>query len=634
MAVKVKYKGKEQAFTEAPNSFDALKAMGVSERNKAALVKVNGELYDLYRKLPEGEIELDVVLPDSADGLSVLRHSCAHVMATAIRHLYPNAKFAHGPATDDGFFYDFDIGQTLTPDELPKIEAEMMKIIKEDHRFVRSEKTKAESREWAKQEGGPYKVPFVEKEQSDRVSFYQDADFLDLCIGPHVPSTGWIKAAKLLKITGAYFLGDEHQPMLTRLYGTAFPSKEGLEHYLKQLEEAEKRDHRRLGKDLDLFSIHHNEVGGGLIHWHPKGSMVRYLIEQYWYDLHLKNGYQLTYTPHIVSEELYKISGHLQTYSDNMYSSMDIEGKPYRIKPMNCPGHIMIYRTKVRSYRDLPLRYAEMGTVYRFERSGVMHGLMRVRGFTIDDAHIFVAPDQVEDEILRVYQLAMEFLGKFGFPDLEIKLSTRPAKSIGTQEQWDMATNALKNVMTKVGKPYEIEEGGGAFYGPKISIYIKDSLGRLWQCSTVQFDFNLPSPERFDLHFVGEDNRPHQPYMVHRALMGSVERFFGVLIEHYAGEFPLWLAPVQVAVIPVTEEHLAYAKETGEKLTKLGYRVEVDSSNERIGYKIRAWTLQKVPYMLVVGAKEAQSGQVAVRERKKGDLGPMAFDKFVEILKG
>lgn len=634
MGVKVKYKGKEQVFEPAPNSFDALKAMGVSERNKAALAKVNGELYDLYRKLPDGEVDLDVVLPDSPDGLSVLRHSCAHVMATAIRHLYPHAKFAHGPATEDGFFYDFDIGQPLTPEDLPKIEAEMLKVIKEDHRFVRSEKSKTESREWAHREGGPYKVPFVEKEQSDRVSFYQDADFLDLCTGPHVPSTGWIKAAKLLKITGAYFLGDEKQPMLTRLYGTAFASKEALEQHLKQIEEAEKRDHRRLGKELDLFSIHHNEVGGGLIHWHPKGSMVRYLIEQYWYDLHLKNGYQLTYTPHIVSEELYKISGHLQTYSENMYSAMDIEGKPYRIKPMNCPGHIMIYRTKVRSYRELPLRYAEMGTVYRFERSGVMHGLMRVRGFTIDDAHVFVAPDQVEDEILRVYQLAMEFLGKFGFPDLEIKLSTRPAKSIGTQEQWDMATNALKNVMTKVGKPYEIEEGGGAFYGPKISIYIKDSLGRLWQCSTVQFDFNLPSPERFDLSFVGEDNRPHQPYMVHRALMGSVERFFGVLIEHYAGEFPLWLAPVQVAVLPVTDQQLPYARETAQKLTQRGYRVEVDTSNERIGYKIRAWTLQKVPYMLVVGAKEAQSGHVAVRERKKGDLGPMAFEKFIEILKG
>lgn len=630
MLVRVFFKGSSKEFASAPSAYEALKEFGFDEVQSTVAVRVNGEVRDLHRALPEGVVELEPVDVGSDAGLEVVRHSAAHVMATAVRRLFPETKFAHGPATEEGFFYDFAAPRPITEEDLPALEKEMRRIVKEDARFERSEIPLPQALEWARREGGPFKKHYLENEKAAAVSFYKDSDFVDLCSGPHVPSTRWIRAFKLLRITGAYWLGDSRNQMLTRIYGTAFDSEERLQDWLRKREEAEKRKHTRLGKDLDLFSVH-PEVGAGLIHWHPNAGIVRHLIERYWYDLHLRNGYQLVYTPHLVSEDLYRISGHLEVFSDAMYGALLIDEKPYRIKPMNCPGHIMIYKTGVRSYRDLPLRYAEMGTVYRYEASGVLHGLTRVRGFTIDDAHIFVAPDRVEEELERVYRLGMEFLRPFRFEDVQVVLSTKPAKAIGSPEDWDKATEALRGVLIRLGQKYEVEEGGGAFYGPKISLNIRDSLGRSWQCSTFQFDFNLPV--RFDLKYVGEDNHLHRPYMVHRALMGSVERFFGVLVEHYGGEFPLWLAPVQVAVFSVTEKEVDYARKVADRVSAAGFRVSMDLGNDRIAYKIRAATLQKVPYMLVIGARETSAGNVAVRERKDGDLGAMTLDAFLSVLK-
>jgi len=630
MVTKVVFKGQTKDFAGPVSAYDVLKELRFDGLKAMVAVKVNGEVRDLHRSLPAGSVSLEPVSPESADGLEVIRHSAAHLMATAVKRVLPDTKFAHGPATEDGFFYDFAAPRPITEEDLPAIEKEMNRIVKEDARFERTEMPVPQALQWAQREGGPFKRHYLENEKNSVVSFYKDSDFIDLCTGPHVPSTRWLKAFKLLKITGAYWLGDSKNQMLTRVYGTAFDSADRLQEWIRMREEAEKRKHTRLGKDLDLFSTH-QEVGAGLIHWHPNAGRVRYLIERYWYDLHLQNGYNLVYTPHIVSEELYRISGHLEVFNDSMYGALLIDEKPFRVKPMNCPGHIMIYKTGVRSYRDLPLRYAEMGTVYRYEASGVLHGLTRVRGFTIDDAHIFVAPEKVEAELERVYRLGMEFLRPFQFKDVGVVLSTRPAKAIGRDEDWERATQALKNVLQRLGQPYELDEGGGAFYGPKISLNIKDSLGRSWQCSTFQFDFNLP--ERFDLKFVGEDNQVHRPYMVHRALMGSVERFFGVLVEHYGGEFPLWLAPVQVAVFSVTEKEVEYARKVADRLRAEGLRVQLDDGNDRISYKIRAATLQKVPYMLVVGAREAAAGSVAVRERREGDLGPTSLEGVVSTLK-
>ncbi|HLG41875.1 MAG TPA: threonine--tRNA ligase [Planctomycetota bacterium] len=630
MVTKVVFKGQTKEFAGAITAHDAMKELRFDGLKVAVAVKVNGEVRDLHRALPAGAVDLEAVSPESTEGLEVIRHSAAHLMATAFKRLLPDTKFAHGPATEDGFFYDFAAPRPITEEDLPVIEKEMKKIVKEDARFERTEMPVPQALQWAQREGGPFKRHYLQNEKNSTVSFYKDADFVDLCTGPHVPSSRWLRAFKLLKITGAYWLGDSKNQMLTRVYGTAFDTEERLQEWVRMREEAEKRKHTRLGKDLDLFSTH-QEVGAGLIHWHPNAGRVRYLIERYWYDLHLQNGYNLVYTPHLVSEELYRISGHLEVFSDSMYGALLIDEKPFRVKPMNCPGHIMIYKTGVRSYRDLPLRYAEMGTVYRYEASGVLHGLTRVRGFTIDDAHIFVAPDQVEGELERVYRLGMEFLRPFQFKEVGVVLSTRPAKAIGRDEDWERATQALKNVLERLGQKYELDEGGGAFYGPKISLNIKDSLGRSWQCSTFQFDFNLP--ERFDLKFVGEDNQAHRPYMVHRALMGSVERFFGVLVEHYGGEFPLWLAPFQVAVFSVTEKEVEYARKVADRLRAEGLRVQLDDGNDRIAYKIRAATLQKVPFMLIVGAREATAGSVAVRERREGDLGPMQLESVVSTLK-
>jgi len=567
------------------------------------------------------------------NNLELLRHSTSHVMAHAVTELFPGTKLAIGPAIEEGFYYDFDSPQTISIEDLPKIEEKMSEIIKQDYKFIRKEIKIDEAKKLFKEKQEKYKLELIEeleKTGEKTVTIYQHNGFIDLCKGPHVESTGKIKYFKLISVAGAYWRGDEKREQLQRIYGTAFFTKEELEEYLKKLEEAKNRDHRKLGSQLDLFSIH-EEVGSGLIHWHPKGAIIRNIIESYWKEEHLKNGYQIVYTPHIASEEIYKISGHLEKYSDLMYSSMDIEGKPYRVKPMNCPNHIMIYKSQLHSYRELPIRLAELGTVYRYEKSGVLHGLMRVRGFTIDDAHIFCTPEQLEQEMLNIFDFTVKFLKTFGFTEFETYLATQPKDFVGTQENWDRATSSLRNAMEKTGHPYKIDEGGGAFYGPKIDLKIKDVLGRAWQCATIQFDFNLP--QRFDVTYRDEDGKDKQVVMIHRALLGSIERFFGVLIEHYAGVFPLWLAPVQVVVINITDEQKEYATEIHKKLLNGGIRSELNIKNERLNYKIREATLNKIPYILVVGQKEKNENKISIRTLTDKNLQSMTVDEFLSCLK-
>jgi threonyl-tRNA synthetase len=581
-------------------------------------------------------------MAEQNDNLEGLRHSTAHIMAEAVLELFPEGKIAFGPPIEDGFYYDFDLPRSLTPDDLREIELRMREIIAGQYPFQQEEVGIEEAKEvFADQ---PYKLEQIERLATGRVdehgeaaegptetlSLYTHHNFTDLCRGPHLDHTGQVnpKALKLLSVAGAYWLGDERRPMLQRIYGTVWPSKEELEAHLHKLEEMEKRDHRKLGRELDLFSIH--EVGGpGLICWHPKGARIRKIIEDFWYEKHDGAGYEITFTPHIGKSDLWAISGHLDFYRENMYAPMDIEGQEYFIKPMNCPYQILIYKTRTRSYRELPIRWAELGTVYRYERSGVLHGLLRVRGFTIDDAHIICRPDQVEDEILGVYEFSLNLLRAFGFHEFEIYLSTRPEKFVGVPERWDQAQEALRRALEAQGLPYEVDEGGGAFYGPKIDIKIKDALGRAWQMTTIQFDFNLP--ERFDMTYVGEDGREHRPYVVHRALLGALERFFGALIEHYGGAFPVWLSPVQVEVIPIADRHNEYAHQVAGRLREAGLRVEVDDSSERMQAKIRDAQLQKIPYMLVVGDREVEKGAVAVRLRTEEDLGPRPVEEFISM---
>lgn len=564
--------------------------------------------------------------------LETLRHSAAHIMAAAVVEIFPETKVAIGPAIEDGFYYDFDRAVAFTPEDLEKIEEKMRRLIERNDEFIRSEKSKTEALEYFKSRGEKYKVELINEIPDEKVTFYQTGNFVDLCRGPHMERSGQIKHFKLLSVAGAYWRGDATREQLQRIYGTAFFSKKELDEYLKKIEEAKKRDHRKLGRELDLFSLH-EEVGGGLVHWHPKGTILKNIIENFWKELHLKNKYMLVSTPHIASEEIYKISGHLENYAELMYSPMDIEGRPYRVKPMNCPGHIMIYKTKLHSYRELPLRYAELGTVYRFEKGGVLHGLLRVRGFSIDDAHIIVAPEDVSSEVCDVFNMAMDFLKSFGFKEFEIYLATKPHdKFVGSDENWRMAESSLRDALEKTGVKYKIDDGGGAFYGPKIDVKVKDCLNRPWQCSTIQFDFNLP--ERFDITYIDPEGKRVRPFMIHRALMGSVERFVGVLLEHYAGKFPLWLAPVQVIVINITDKQEDYAKETAEIFRRNNFRVETDVRNEKIGYKIREATLQKIPYIVIVGEKEKQKGSISVRSQSGENLGETTAEKFIaEVLK-
>ncbi len=576
--------------------------------------------------VPEERPEV-VKYPGGAD-LYRLRHSAAHVLATAVTELFPDVKVAGGPPVENGFYYDFARSESFTPEDLEKIEARMREIVAEDQPFEHSEATREEARRRFEAAGEKYKLHFLSQiPEGAAVSYYRNGPFLDLCRGPHLPATGQLKAFKLTHVAGAYWLGQERNEMLQRIYGTAFPSQADLDAYLKRLEEALKRDHRRLGRELDLYSVH-EEVGAGLIHWHPKGGMLRHVIEQFWTDEHLKRGYELVYTPHLANERLYQISGHLENYAELMYSPMDIDGQPYRVKPMNCPGHIMIYKTRKHSYRELPLRYAELGTVYRYERSGVLHGMERVRGFTQDDSHIFCTREQMEDEVMGVLDL-MDYLLKAFHYEYVCYLATRPKdKYLGSPEEWDFATTALRKALERRGLAYEVDEGGGAFYAPKIDVKLRDAIGREWQCPTIQVDLMLP--KRFGVHYTGPDGQDHEVVMLHRALLGSLERFVGIYIEHTGGEFPVWVAPVQVQVIPANPKANDYAEDTARMLKAAGLRVETDLRDEKMGAKIRVAELAKVPYMLIVGPREAEAGTVSPRRKGVGQLETVTRAAFLE----
>ena len=551
-------------------------------------------------------------------------------MAHAVKTLFPDAKLAIGPATDEGFYYDFDVERTFTPEDLSLIEKKMSEIIQQNNPFVRRVVSRQEAIALFQEKGELYKVELLQEIPDDDVSLYEEGGFVDLCRGPHIETTGQVTAFKLLSIAGAYWRGNEKNKMLQRIYGTSFTDKKALKDYLDFLEEVKKRDHRKLGKDLDLFSTS-DEIGAGLIVWHPNGALIRRAIEDFWLKEHYKAGYKVLYSPHIAKLNLWATSGHLDFYRENMYSPMEIEGIDYEIKPMNCPFHIHVYKHALRSYKELPIRFAELGTVYRYERSGVLHGLLRVRGFTQDDAHIFCREDQLEDEILKVLDFTLFILKTFGFDRYDIYLSTRPDKYVGTPEHWERSTNALKKALEIKGLIYDIDPGEGVFYGPKIDIKVKDSLNRQWQCSTIQVDFN--NPERFAMMYRGSDGKEHRPIMIHRALMGSLERFFGILIEHYAGSFPVWLTPVQVKILTIAERHADYAISISETLKKEEIRTELDIENEKIGYKIRNATLMKVPYLVIIGDKEVSENTVTVRKRSGENIGPFTVTELLGILK-
>ena len=563
--------------------------------------------------------------------LSTMRHSAAHVMAAAIQKLYPEAKFDIGPSTEDGFYYDVDLPKRLVPEDLKEIEKVMKKMLGQRLPFTRKEVSREEAKALFEAKGQTFKLSRLEDiPEGETVSlYYTGDDYVDLCRGPHVEHTGQIGAVKLLSLAGSYFRGNEKNPMLQRIYGTAFESKEALQEYLTRIEEAKKRDHRKIGAEMELFSTH-EEIGPGLVCWHPMGARIRHVLETFWKEAHYEHGYELMYTPHVGRALLWQTSGHLDFYREGMYANMEIDGDPYYVKPMNCPFHIMIYKTRPRSYRELPARWAELGTVYRYEKAGVLHGLMRVRGFTQDDAHIICTPEQIEDEIREVLRFSMYMWKCFGFKDVKAYLAPRPAKAVGDDNMWAQAMHSLENAVKAEGVDCEVDEGGGAFYGPKIDLKIKDALGREWQTSTIQFDFNLP--ERFDMTYVGADGQKHRPYMVHRALLGSLERFFGILIEHYAGKFPLWLAPEQVRILPISEKFTDYARDLEAKLHAKHIRCSVDVEADPIGGKIRRGRDMRIPYLLVVGEREAAAGEVAVRSRDKGEEGAMKFEDVLARL--
>ncbi len=562
------------------------------------------------------------VVEDNAPDIVTLRHSAAHVLAQAVTDLYPGTKLGIGPAIEDGFYYDFDRPEGFTPEDLEKIEARMKEIVKANLPIIRKEVTKAEAERIFADE--PYKLELLRELEDETITVYQQGDFVDLCRGPHVSYTSKVKAYKLLSVAGAYWRGSEKNPMLQRIYGTAFFTKDELEDYLTRLEEARKRDHRKLGRDLDLFSFH--EEGPGFPFWHPKGMIVLNELMDYWRRIHRERGYSEVRTPSILSEDLWHRSGHWNTYRENMYF-VDIDEQTYAVKPMNCPGLILIYKNDLRSYRDLPMRMAELGHVHRHEKSGVLHGLFRVRAFTQDDGHIFCTPEQIQSEIVGVIDLIQTIYSKFGFTEYRIELSTRPEKSIGSDEMWETAEHALQEALRSKGIEYAINPGDGAFYGPKIDFHITDSMKRSWQLGTIQLDFSMP--ERFECEYIGDDGKPHRPVMIHRAVLGSIERFMGIIIEEYGGAFPLWLAPMQVVILPIADRHHEYSHALAERLRAMGVRVNVDTRNEKTGFKIREAQVQKIPYMLVVGDREAEAGAVSVRQREEGDLGSMAADDFL-----
>jgi threonyl-tRNA synthetase len=621
--------GSVQSVAAGTRPIDIARSIGQRLADDAVVARVNGNLWDLNRPF-ESDSTLQILTSKNPEALEVYRHSTAHLLAAAVLELFPETKLGIGPPIETGFYYDFQRAEPFSSEDLERIEKRMWEIQARDLPYERKYTAKEEGlRLYSDQ---PMKVELINERAGDIFSEYTlGPGFIDFCRGPHVPSTKRIKAFKLLSIAGAYWKGNEKNAQLQRIYGTAFFSQKDLDAYLHKLEEAKKRDHRKLGQELDLFSIQ-ELAGPGLIFFHPKGGIVRKLIEDWMRDQYLKRGYSLVYTPHVMRADLWRTSGHLKNYAENMFAGMELDDAEYRLKPMNCPGHILIYRDKLRSYRELPVRLGELGTVYRYERSGVMHGLMRVRGFTQDDAHIFCTPDQIEDEIVNCLEFAIDVLKTFGFEDYEAELSTwdggKSGKYDGAAELWQLAENALKRATERLNLKVTIVPDEAAFYGPKIDMKLLDALGRKWQLSTVQFDWNLPG--KFGLEYVAEDGKKHQPMMVHRALYGSVERFFGILIEHYAGAFPLWLAPVQVAVLPITDRHTEYARSVHAKLEARGLRSHLDDRQEKVNLKIRDAQLQKVPYMLVVGDREAESGCVSVRHRKHGDLGAKPVDQFIE----
>ena len=627
--------GEQKQFAADATVADAIaELLSNKQRKHTVAAEAGGNLVDLSVRLDSlgaKNVKLRPIGISSDEGLDILRHSTAHLMAKAVLDLYgPDLKVAIGPSIEDGFYYDFDRDKPFTPEDFEAIETKMLETARSGLQFERKIVSKSEAIELFEGKGEKYKVELIKEVEDDTVSLYVLDNFVDLCRGPHVPNSSMLQVHKLIKVAGAYWRGDERNAMLQRLYGTAFADKKKLKKYLNDLEEAKKRDHRKLGKELGLFTIN-DQVGPGLILWQPKGALLRKLIEDYWKDEHYRHDYELLYTPHIAKLDLWKTSGHLDFYSENMYSSMAIDEVQYQLKPMNCPFHIGIYKSQMRSYREFPLRWCELGTVYRYERTGVLHGLLRVRGFTQDDAHIFCRPDQLEEEIFNILDLNLNILETFGFDQYDIYLSTRPEKYVGSEEHWQKSTDALKQALEKRGLDYHLDPGEGVFYGPKIDIKIKDVLGRSWQCSTIQVDFNLP--ERFEVSYIGEDGKEHQPIMIHRALMGSLERFIGVLIENYAGAFPIWLAPVQARIMNITDAQNEYCEKVYLELRKSGIRIEKDLRNEKLNYKIREAQLAKIAYMLVIGDREAESNTVTVRERSGKNLPPMAVEEFVAKIK-
>ena len=616
--------GSREVFPKGISVRDALQI--ASHGNTWVAARIDGRLVDLAKHLEEDAV-VEGVSVDSAAGLEIIRHSTSHVMAQAVKALFPEAKVTIGPAIESGFYYDFDVARPFTQEDLAAIEEKMKEIVAKKLEFHRKEIRREEAIDFFTQQGEKYKVELLEGIEDPMVSYYQQDDFIDLCRGPHVPHTGFLKAFKLTSVAGAYWRGDERNPMLQRIYGTAFADRDALKKYLHFLEEAQRRDHRRLGKDLDLFSFS-DEVGAGMVMYHPKGALIRHILETFEKREHLRRGYDIVIGPMILKTELWKRSGHFDNYRENMYFT-EIDEQAYGIKPMNCLAHMLIYKSKIRSYRDLPLRYFELGTVHRHEKSGVLHGLLRVRQFTQDDAHILCMPEQLNQEIQGIIDFVTEVMEIFGF-SYEMEISTRPEKSIGTTEDWDRATKALMGALDGKGYPYGICEGDGAFYGPKIDVKLKDALDRRWQCATIQCDFTLP--ERFDLTYVGADGNRHRPVMVHRVILGAMERFLGVLIEHYAGAFPVWLAPVQAIIVTVTDAQMEFGRRIHEELIAAGLRVELDDRSEKLGYKIREAQKEKVPYMLVIGDREVESGGVSPRRRDGKQLDLMTPREFADMI--